>query len=251
MSKDNSRSLDNDSPLQELQLNSNKNNLTSTTSDCYYVRSHFRNRSKSVASSSSKSTIAQHLMDPATFRLILDTQKQNLADAKERGKQNKSTMLHKNEWKHFFSTKKKKRRVKALFVWQVKKNKQHKAEMEFIKSIHDLKIPMDTDQYKVSVTKKALVSDSYVDSRPETTLETSMDVDSDSDSEPNHDSDSDSEPEGDDSMTIALLMNQTNSSIDSLKPKYDEQQTQLESPTQLFQDSDESSDDEGEFLFEE
>ena len=65
-------------------------------------------------------------MDPATFRLILDTQKQNLADAKERGKQNKSNMLHKNEWKHFFSTKKKKRRVKALFCGGSQKKKTAK-----------------------------------------------------------------------------------------------------------------------------
>jgi hypothetical protein len=251
MSEDNSSSIVNGSHLQESHLNSNKHIQSSTTSDSFYVRSHFRNRSKSVALTSTKPSIAQHLMDPATFKLVLDTQKQNLADAKERRKGNNSSLLHKNEWKHFFSTKKKKRRGKARFVWEVKKIKQHKAEMDFIKSIHNLKIPMDTDRYDRSETKKAIVADSYVNSPPDTTgdsyvnsppdstVKTHMDVDSDLDSE----------PEGDDTMTIASLMNGTNSNIDSPKRNYDVQQTQTESPTQLFRDLDESDDDE--FLFEE
>lgn len=213
---------------------------SSDSSDSFYVRSHFRKRSKSVPSSLLKentftkpTTIGQHLMDPATFKLVLDTQKQNLADAKENRKSNKSNVLHKNEWKTFFSTKKKKRRGKAKFVWEVKKIQQHKAEMEFIQSIHNLKIPMDADQYDTSDRKQVIVIDHK---KP-----TPMDVDSDSESE----------TEGDETMTIASLVNETNIDIDSPKQNnHDEQQTQMESPTQLFQDSDDSDDD-GEFLFEE
>jgi hypothetical protein len=54
------------------------------------------------------------------------------------------------------------------------------------------------------------------------------------------DSGSGSEPEGDETMTIASL-------IDYPKENHDEQQTQMESPTQL----DDYDDDEGKFLFEE
>jgi hypothetical protein len=144
MSKDNAFSfLVNDSHLQELPVNSLKGNQSPTSPDCFYVRSHFRKRSKSVPLS-----------------------------------------------------------------------QQHQAEMEFIKSIHDLKIPMYADQYEISDTKTTLVTDHdpYVDSAPDTTTTTSMDVNG-----LNVDNDSDSEPEGDDTMTIASLMNPTNINIDSQK----------------------------------
>jgi hypothetical protein len=89
---------------------------------------------------------------------------------------------------------------------------------------------MDADQYGISDMKTAVVMDhdSYVDSAPDTT--SPMDVDSGSGSE----------PEGDETMTIASL-------IDYPKENHDEQQTQMESPTQL----DDYDDDGGEFLFEE
>jgi len=185
-------------------------------------------------------------MDPATFKIVLDTQKQNLADVKERRKLNKSNAIHKNEWKNFFSTKRKKRRGKARFVWESKKIKQQQVEMEFIKSIHNLKIPMGADPYEISDTKTAMVTeghDSYVDSSPDST--TPMDVDS-----LEIDCDSDPDLEGDDTMTIASLVDGANINIDSPKFLLSEQQTQTESPTQLFPESDDSDDDEGESLFE-
>jgi hypothetical protein len=243
--------LKSDFIVQELPLT----DQSSTSSDSFYVRSHFRKRSKSAPLShlkkknSTKPTMSHHLMDPATFKLVLETQKQNLADVKERQKKNKSNSVHKSEWKNFFSTKKKRRRGKARYVWETKRNKQHQAEMDFIKSIHNLKIPMDTDQYEISDTKKAMVTDNdtCADSTPDTTLKSSMDVDIDLDSE----------PEGDDTMTIASLMEGQNINIDSPKKHKNERQTQMESPTQLFEDSDHSDtsdnsdDDEGEFLFKE
>ena len=63
-------------------------------------------------------------------------------------------------------------------------------------------------------------------------------------------SDSDSELEGDDTMTIASLLDGANITIDSPQRIRNERQTQSESPTQLFTDSDYSDDDEGEFMFE-
>jgi len=189
-------------------------------------------------------------MDPATFKLVLDTQEENLADVKERQKRNKSNLHHKNEWKTFFSSKKKKRRGKARFVWETKRIKQEKAETEFIKSINNLKIPMETDyicdksQYQISDTKIMLGSDHdpYLDTMSKKTV----DVDS-----LYVDCDSDSEPEGDDTMTIASLLDGTNITIDSPQTIRNERQTQTESPTQLFPASDPSDDDEGEFMFEE
>jgi hypothetical protein len=107
---------------------------------------------------------------------------------------------------------------------------------------------MDADQYEISDTKTTMVTDHdpYVDSAPDITTTTSMDVDG-----LNVDNNSDSEPEGDDTMTIASLMNPTNINIDSPKNNCKEQQNQSESPTQLFKYLDDSNDDEGEFLFEE
>jgi hypothetical protein len=256
-----------DSVLNDLSVYSHERNQSKTNSkdNTVHVKSYFRRHSKSFQvnvlkkSTSPKHSIGQHLMDPATFKLVLDTQKENLADVKERQKRNKSNLRHKNEWKTFFSTKKKRRRGKPRFVWETKRIKQEKAEMEFIKSINNLKIPMETDyirdksQYQISNTKRGMGSDND----PDLVAMSKKTVDFDS--KPEGDDTMtirnviqsqtecpDSEPEGDDTMTIASLFDGANITIDS------PQRTQTESPTQLFPDSDHSDDDDvGEFMFEE
>lgn len=162
MSKDNCI-LKSDSVLKEWSINSPKHNPSKTTStDSVYVKSYFRRRSKSVQvnvlkkSTSPKHSIVNHLMDPATFKLVLDTQEENLADVKERQKRNKSNMHHKNEWKTFFSNKKKKKKGKARYVWETKRMKQEKAEIEFIKSINNLKIPMESDYVRDKIQYKSV-----------------------------------------------------------------------------------------------
>lgn len=210
-----------DSPV----LNETTKSLITSSTDTVYVKSYFRRRSKSVHSNP-KHSVRPHLMDPATFKQVLNTQKENLAEVKERQRCNTSILHHKHEWKTFFSNKKKRRRAKPRFVWQTKQINQDKAEMEFIKSINNLKIPMETDFICDKIQKNATKSDHEVvvnrDLVPMT--ETRMDVDNFDDGP-----DFESEPEGDDSMTISSLR---------------------ESPTQLFGDSDHVDDDEGEFLFE-
>lgn len=104
-----------DSVLNDLSVYSHERNQSKTNSkdNTVHVKSYFRRHSKSFQvnvlkkSTSPKHSIGQHLMDPATFKLVLDTQKENLADVKERQKRNKSNLRHKNEWKFFFLPKRK------------------------------------------------------------------------------------------------------------------------------------------------
>ena len=91
-----------DSPV----LNELTNSLNTSSTDTVYVKSYFRRRSKSVHLNP-KHSLRPHLMDPATFKQVLNTQKENLAEVKERQRCNTSILHHKNEWKTFFSNKKK------------------------------------------------------------------------------------------------------------------------------------------------
>jgi hypothetical protein len=117
--------------------------------------------------------------------------------------------------------------------------------MEFIKSINNLKIPMETDyirdksQYQISNTKRGMGSDHDIEVDPDldTMPKKTVDVDS-----LYVGSDSDSEPEGDDTMTIASLLDGASITIDSPQRIRNECQTLTESPTQLGSDSDSEPD---------
>jgi hypothetical protein len=106
----------------------------------------------------------------------------------------------------------------------------------------------DKSQYQISDTKRGMGSDHDIEVDPDLDTMSKKTVDVDS---LYVGSDSDSEPEGDDTITIASLLDGANITINSPQIIRNERQTQTESPTQLFPDSDHSDDNVGEFMFEE
>ena len=204
---------------QEQDVLAQINDMTLSGSDTVNVRSHIRRvpKSRKVVCSQKKQKHVKRinsgsLMDPGTFKLIIDHQKESIAEAKEHQIHDLTTIERKNTWSTFWNqaTQKAKRRKrkKVKYVWEKKREAALHDRMDFINKIHDLDNPMMSDG----------------------------DVDFDRYSA---------------DVEFAPLTNGTNINIDSSKPNHDEQQTQTESLTQLFEDSDVSDDDEGEFLFEE
>ena len=85
------------------------------------------------------------LMDPATFKLLLEHQKEYSVPTDEYQSQDPATMAGKKQWNTFWTKctkkpKKKKRNVK--FVWQKKEEAVLKAKVDFLDRIHDLNTPM-------------------------------------------------------------------------------------------------------------
>ena len=92
--------------------------------------------------SSSKRT---GLMDPATFKLVLEHQKEYSIQDKKSRSCDPITIARKKQWKTFWTSttklaRKKKKTVK--YVWEKKAAALEKAQVDFLDQIHDLHTPM-------------------------------------------------------------------------------------------------------------
>ena len=92
--------------------------------------------------SSSKRT---GLMDPATFKLVLEHQKEYSIQDKNSRSCDPITIARKKQWKTFWTSttklaRKKKKTVK--YVWEKKAAALEKAQVDFLDQIHDLHTPM-------------------------------------------------------------------------------------------------------------
>ena len=100
------------------------------------------NRSRNKVTSSSKRT---GLMDPATFKLVLEHQKEYSVQDKTIRSHDPITIARKKQWNTFWTSttkiaRKKKKNVK--YVWEKKEAAVQKARVDFLDQIHDLNTPM-------------------------------------------------------------------------------------------------------------
>jgi hypothetical protein len=126
-----------------------------SSSDTVNVRSHIRHvpKSKNVCSWKKhkhvKTIKSGSLMDPGTFKLIIDHQKEGMAEAKIHQNHDMATINRKNTWSTFWNqaTQKAKRRKrkKVKYVWEKKMEAALHDRMDFINKIHDLDNPMISD----------------------------------------------------------------------------------------------------------
>jgi hypothetical protein len=141
---------------QEQDVSTRINDLTLSGSDTVNVRSHIRRVPKSSAKVRSlkkqkcgKRIKSGSLMDPGTFKLIIDHQKEGIAEAKEHQNHDLATIERKNTWSTFWNqaTQKAKRRKrkKVRYVWEKKREAVLHDRIDFINRIHDLDNPMTSD----------------------------------------------------------------------------------------------------------
>jgi hypothetical protein len=143
---------------ESMLLSDQINDMTLSGSDTVIVRSHFRRVAKSKKKVCTtiqkkqkkvKQTKRGSLMDPGSFKLIIDHQKEVVAEAKEHQNHDPATIERKNTWSSFWNqaTQKAKRRKrkKVKFVWEKKREAVLHERMDFINRIHDLNNPMMSD----------------------------------------------------------------------------------------------------------
>jgi hypothetical protein len=137
---------------QEQDVSAQINDMTLSEADTVNVRSYNRRvpKSRKVCSWKKqkhvKRTNSGSLMDPGTFKLIIDQQKEGMAEAKEHQNHDMATIERKNTWSTFWNqaTQKAKRRKrkKIKYVWEKKREAALHDRMDFINRIHDLDTPM-------------------------------------------------------------------------------------------------------------
>ena len=84
-------------------------------------------------------------MDPATFKLVLEHQKEYSLEDKVIQSRDPIMIAGKKEWSTFWtaSTKKaRKKKRKVKYVWEKEAEAVQKAREEFLDQIHDLNTPM-------------------------------------------------------------------------------------------------------------
>ena len=140
---------------QEQEVSAQIKGMTLAASDTVRVQSYIRRVPKSIKVGSWKKQ--EHvkriksgsLMDPGTFKLIIDHQKEVIAEAKEHQNHDMATIERKNTWSTFWNqaTKKAKRRKrkKTKYVWEKKREAALHDRMDFLNRIHDLNTPMMSD----------------------------------------------------------------------------------------------------------
>ena len=84
-------------------------------------------------------------MDPATFKLVLEHQKEYSIQDKTSGSCDPVSIARKKQWNTFWTSttklaRKKKKTVK--YVWEKKAAALEKAQVDFLDQIHDLHTPM-------------------------------------------------------------------------------------------------------------
>ena len=140
---------------QEQDVSSQISDMTLSGPDTVNVRSHIHRvpKSKKVCSRKKQNHVnkikSSSLMDPGTFKLIIEHQKEGIAEAKVHQNHDMETIERKNTWSSFWNqaTQKAKRRKrkKVKYVWEKKMEAALHDRIDFINRIHDLNTPMMSD----------------------------------------------------------------------------------------------------------
>jgi len=110
------------------------------------VKQHTSRRSgETIINQSTTTRSKSSLMDPASFKLILKQQSEEIATYKRNRPERIDDLRSKHEWSTFLTkARKNSRRAKrrTMFVWERKQKDASRSRYNYIESVHDLTKPM-------------------------------------------------------------------------------------------------------------